>query len=92
MTTSLAHHQSGPPKTHTAKSKLKAKAYQSVNPADGKTSKTFETLTDELLETAIATAATCFETLRHKTFAERAIVLLEPPTSCVSAWRSLRVQ
>ena len=73
MTTSLAHRPETP-KTHTAKSKLKAKAYQSVNPADGKTSKTFETLTDELLETAIATAATCFETWRHKTFAERAIV------------------
>ena len=68
MTTSLAPHP-GPLKTHTAKSKLKAKAYQSVNPADGKTCKTFETLTDAQLETAIATAAACFETWRHKTFA-----------------------
>ena len=76
MTTSLAPHP-GPPKTHTAKSKLKAKAYQSVNPADGKTSKTFETLTDAQLETALATAATCFETWRHKTFAERAIVAVK---------------
>src|ERR1039458_7897349 len=49
-------------------------AYQSVNPYDGKTLKTFEELTGEQLETALRTAATCFETWRHTTFAERAAV------------------
>ena len=51
--------------------------YQSVNPYDGKTLKIFEQLTDEQLETALKTAATCFETWRHKTFGERAIVAVK---------------
>ena len=46
-------------------------SYQSVNPYNGKTLK-FEELTDEQLETALETAATCFETWRHTTFASRA--------------------
>ena len=50
-------------------------SYQSVNPYDGKILKTFEQLTDEQLETALETAATCFETWRRTTFAERAVVL-----------------
>src|ERR1700722_14187462 len=50
-------------------------AYQSVNPYDGKILKTFEELTDKQLEMALETAATCFETWRHTTFAERAIVV-----------------
>src|SRR5450631_449600 len=50
-------------------------SYQSVNPYDGKTLKTFEELSDEQLESAIETAATCFETWRHTTFAERAVVV-----------------
>jgi succinate-semialdehyde dehydrogenase/glutarate-semialdehyde dehydrogenase len=50
-------------------------AYQSVNPYDGKILKTFEELTDKQLETALATAATCFESWRHTTFAERAAVV-----------------
>jgi succinate-semialdehyde dehydrogenase/glutarate-semialdehyde dehydrogenase len=60
--------------------KAKVKAYQSVNPYDGKTSKTFDELTDANLETAIATAATCFKTWRHKTFAERAIIVTKAAT------------
>ena len=48
--------------------------YQSVNPYDGTILKTFEELTDQQLETAIATAASCFETWRRTTFAERAVV------------------
>ena len=48
--------------------------YQSVNPYDGKMLKIFEETTDEQLEAGIATAATCFETWRHKTFAQRAAV------------------
>src|ERR1017187_4871036 len=49
-------------------------SYQSVNPYDGKILKTFKELTDKQLETALRTAATCFETWRRKTFAERAVV------------------
>ena len=50
-------------------------SYQSVNPSNGKVLKKFKELTDTQLETAIKTAATCFETWRHKTFAERAIIV-----------------
>lgn len=50
-------------------------AYQSLNPYDGKVLKTFEELTDEQLETALQTAAKCFETWRQTTFAERTAVL-----------------
>jgi succinate-semialdehyde dehydrogenase / glutarate-semialdehyde dehydrogenase len=49
--------------------------YQSLNPATGKLLKKFDELTDKELETRIATAATCFETWRHKTYAERAIIV-----------------
>ena len=49
--------------------------YQSVNPFDGKVLKTFDDTTDTQLETAIATAAACFEIWRHKTFPERAVIL-----------------
>src|ERR1700734_474324 len=50
-------------------------AYQSVNSYDGKILKTFEELPDKQLEMALETAATCFETWRHTTFAERAAVV-----------------
>lgn len=49
--------------------------YQSVNPYDGKILKTFEGLTDRQLESALETAATCFESWRHTTFTERATVV-----------------
>src|SRR3984957_3810969 len=49
--------------------------YQSLNPATGKILKTFEELTDKQLETKIAAAAACFETWRHKTYAERAVIV-----------------
>ena len=49
--------------------------YQSVNPYDGKILKSFDEMTDEQLETALATATACFETWRRKTFAERAVVV-----------------
>ena len=49
--------------------------YQSVNPSTGKTLQTFTLLTDTQLEAAIDTAATCFETWKHKTYAERAVVM-----------------
>jgi len=74
MTTTLA--PSTPKRTPIKpQAKLKAKAYQSVNPYDGKTFKTFEELTDSQLETAIKTAASCFETWRNKSFAERANIV-----------------
>jgi acyl-CoA reductase-like NAD-dependent aldehyde dehydrogenase len=50
-------------------------AYQSINPYDGKILKTFEELTDKQLDTAIATAASCFETWRQRSVAERAAVV-----------------
>jgi succinate-semialdehyde dehydrogenase/glutarate-semialdehyde dehydrogenase len=50
-------------------------SYQSVNPYDGKILKTFKELTDLQLETALQTAAACFDTWRQKTFAERSVVV-----------------
>jgi succinate-semialdehyde dehydrogenase/glutarate-semialdehyde dehydrogenase len=50
-------------------------SYQSVNPYDGKVSKTFPELTDKQLESSIARAADCYETWRRKTFAERAVIV-----------------
>src|SRR5208337_1756545 len=52
-----------------------AMTYQSVNPYDGKTLKTFKELTDKQLDKALETAAACFETWRRKTYAERAAVV-----------------
>jgi succinate-semialdehyde dehydrogenase/glutarate-semialdehyde dehydrogenase len=49
--------------------------YQSVNPADGKLLQKFEELTDKELATKLSTAASCFETWRHKTYAERAVIV-----------------
>ena len=49
--------------------------YQSVNPADGKVLKTFKDLTDKELESKIAAAATCYESWRRKTYAERAKIV-----------------
>jgi succinate-semialdehyde dehydrogenase / glutarate-semialdehyde dehydrogenase len=54
---------------------IKAAEYQSTNPATGKVLKKFESLTDAELEKKIATAAKCFETWRHKSYAERAVIL-----------------
>ena len=39
---------------------------QSVNPYNGKVLKTFKDLTGRQLEKALETAATCYETWRHK--------------------------
>lgn len=48
--------------------------YQSVNPYDGELLATFDELTDAQLETALATATTCFESWRQTTFAARTAV------------------
>ena len=50
-------------------------AYQSVNPADGKTLKKFDELTDKQLEAKLVTAQACYETWRNKTYAERAAIV-----------------
>jgi succinate-semialdehyde dehydrogenase/glutarate-semialdehyde dehydrogenase len=49
--------------------------YQSINPNTGKTLKTFEQLTDKQLEDKLATAATCFQAWKHKSYAERAVIV-----------------
>jgi len=50
-------------------------SYQSINPYDGNALKTFAELTESQLETAIQTAALCFENWRKTCFAERATVV-----------------
>jgi succinate-semialdehyde dehydrogenase / glutarate-semialdehyde dehydrogenase len=50
-------------------------SYQSVNPFDGKTLKSFDTFTDAQLEAKLATAATCFKTWKNKTYKERAVIV-----------------
>ena len=50
-------------------------SYQSVNPANGKVLKKFKEITNKQLETSLKTAATCFDTWRFKTFAERAVIV-----------------
>ena len=54
--------------------------YQSVNPYDGKTLKTFNELTDKEFEAKIAAAQACFETWRHKPYAERAVIVAKAAT------------
>jgi succinate-semialdehyde dehydrogenase/glutarate-semialdehyde dehydrogenase len=54
---------------------LPAMAYESVNPFDGKTLKTFVETTDAQLETKIAAAQACYATWRLKTYAERATIV-----------------
>jgi len=50
-------------------------AYHSVSPYDGMTLKTFEDISDKQIEGKLATAATCFETWKVNTYAERAVVV-----------------
>jgi succinate-semialdehyde dehydrogenase/glutarate-semialdehyde dehydrogenase len=54
--------------------------YQSINPFNGKLDKSFEDLTDAQLEAKIATATACFETWRHKSYAERAVIVAKVAT------------
>ena len=49
--------------------------YQSINPNTGTLLKSFEPISDAQLETKLAAAQACFQTWRHKTFAERAVIL-----------------
>jgi len=50
-------------------------SYQSINPYNGNILKTFENHSDKQIESALAAAATCFESWRYTTFAERAAVV-----------------
>jgi succinate-semialdehyde dehydrogenase/glutarate-semialdehyde dehydrogenase len=50
-------------------------SYQSINPFDGKTLKTFDTISDKQLDTKLAAAATCFKTWKYKTYKERAVIV-----------------
>ena len=50
-------------------------SYQSINPFNGKTLKTFETLSDSQLEAKLAAAAACFKTWKHKSYKERAVIV-----------------
>ncbi len=50
-------------------------AYATVNPADGKTVKTFPDLTDAELEQKLATAQAAYETWRHTSYAHRAAIV-----------------
>lgn len=49
--------------------------YHSLNPFDGALVKSFEPLADAALESKLATAQSCFETWRGKSYAERAAII-----------------
>jgi len=49
--------------------------YQSINPTDGKLLKSFEVLSNDQLEKALAAAESCFQTWKHKRYAERAAIV-----------------
>jgi len=49
--------------------------YQSINPNDGKRLQSFENLSNAQLDNALAAAESCFQTWKHKTYAERAVIL-----------------
>jgi succinate-semialdehyde dehydrogenase/glutarate-semialdehyde dehydrogenase len=50
-------------------------AYQSINPFNGKTVQTFETVTDPQLEAKIAAATAAFKKWRKISYAERAKIV-----------------
>ncbi len=81
MTHALAVPPLPPKKTPTkAPGKTTSKAYQSVNPFNGKTLKAFDELSAAQLEKAIKTAEMCFQSWRQTTFAERAGILIKAAT------------
>lgn len=55
-------------------------AYQSINPFDGKVLKTFDSITDSALESALVAANACFDSWRVKTFAQRAAIVSRAAT------------
>ncbi|WP_310388495.1 NAD-dependent succinate-semialdehyde dehydrogenase [Roseateles sp.] len=50
-------------------------AYQSINPNDGKLIKSFEPMSAAQLDAALAAADECFQSWKHKSYAERAAVV-----------------
>ena len=50
-------------------------SYQSFNPATGKLVRSFDEISDAAFEEKIATAAECYETWRHRSYAERAVII-----------------
>ena len=50
-------------------------SYQSINPHTGKLLKSYEHLNKAQLETALAQAQSCFETWKHKSYADRAVIV-----------------
>ncbi len=50
-------------------------SYQSINPNTGKLLKSFEHLSNAQLEKALAVSDSCFQTWKHKSYAERAVIL-----------------
>ena len=50
-------------------------AYQSINRYNGQVLKNFELLSDAQLETALATAESCFQTWTHQSYAERSTII-----------------
>jgi succinate-semialdehyde dehydrogenase/glutarate-semialdehyde dehydrogenase len=55
--------------------KIDFMTYQSLSPFDGTLIKDFADITPVEYESKLAAAQTCFETWRHKTYAERAIIV-----------------
>ena len=51
--------------------------YQSINPNDGKRLKSFEHMSNAQLDGALAAAEACFQTWKHKPYAERAAILIK---------------
>jgi succinate-semialdehyde dehydrogenase/glutarate-semialdehyde dehydrogenase len=49
--------------------------YQSLSPFDGQLIKDFDDINAAQYEAKLAAAQTCFETWRHKTYAERAVII-----------------
>ena len=49
--------------------------YQSINPFDGKTLRSFPEIDDKQMEAKLAVAAKCFETWKHKSYEERAVIV-----------------
>ena len=54
--------------------------YQSINPNTGKLLKSFEHLSEAPLETKLAAANACFQTWKHKSYAERAVIVNKAAT------------
>ena len=50
-------------------------AYQSINPNDGKALQSFEHMSHADLEKSLAQAQTCFDSWKHRSYAERAVVV-----------------